>query len=72
MWLSVICFVSGGAVAGYGALQVVGRADQKQEVNCWQIQEFKKKTYKVNQCTGMFEPIRLDTTTPNKPLEPTR
>lgn len=72
MWLSVICFVSGGAMAGYGALQVVGRGDPKQEVSCWQLQEFQKKTYKVNQCTGTFERIELNPPTPNKVLNRTR
>ena len=71
MWLSVICFICGGTTAGLGALQVVGRADTKLEVSCWQLQEFQKKTYKVNQCTGTFERIELSPTTPNKALKPT-
>lgn len=70
MWLSVIAFVCGGVAAGFGALQVVGLADPKQEVSCWQLQEFQRKTYRVNQCTGTFERIELGPATPNKRLNP--
>jgi len=72
MWLSVTAFASGGLTAGLGALQVVGHVDQKQDVSCWRLQEFQKKTYKVNQCTGTFEHIELTPKTPNKSLNRTR
>lgn len=71
MWVSVISFVLGGSVAANGALQVIGRAEQKQDVNCWQLQEFRKQTYRVNHCTGTFERIELDPAPPNTPVNPT-
>lgn len=65
MWVSVLSFVLGGSVAASGALKVTGRVEQKQEVTCWQLQEFRKQTFRVNQCTGTFERIELDSAPPN-------
>ena len=69
MWLSVAAFVIGGLTAGYGALQVADRAEQKEQVEqvgCWQLQELHGSVYKVNRCTGTFERIELAPAIPNK------
>lgn len=69
MWLSIVVFVVGGFLVFYGGLRVANHVEVKQEGACWQVQEVQKKTYKVNQCTGAFERIDLNKTTP-KSLNP--
>ena len=70
MWFSLVAFVSGGLLVTYSGLKVADRTDSKEETACWLLQEFQERFYKVNQCTGRFERVELDSTAPKKSLKP--